>query len=164
MREDAVARCDDEAARLLRTAVLPRNGRAAFAVTGRAAFAVTGRAAFAVTGRAAFAVTGRAAAPRRVVPMAFMPLPPPPPPRQPQPPPPPPPSPAKAAIEETRTKFLDASAKNGVDSAQALAALKEYEAVLTSQTLVSPRTTPHAARASHTTPYNTAPAIQHQRQ
>ena len=67
-----------------------------------------------------------------------------------------------AAIEETRTKFLDASAKNGVDSAQALAALKEYEAVLTSQTLVSPRTTPHAARASiqHLTtprpPYNTS--------
>jgi len=104
-------------------------------------------------GRAAFVVTGRAAAPRRVVLMAFMPLPPPPPPRQPQPPPPPPLSPAKAAVEETRTKYLDASAKNGVDSAQALAAMKEYEATLTSQyPRVSPRITPHAARASHTTP------------
>jgi len=104
-------------------------------------------------GRAAFAVTGRAAAPRRVVPMAFMPPPPPPPPRQPQPPPPPPPpSPEKAAVEETRTKYLDASAKKGIDSAQALAAMEEYKAALTSQYRVSPRTTPHAARASHTTP------------
>ena len=92
-------------------------------------------------GRAAFAVTGRAAAPRRVVPMAFMP-----------PPPPPPPSPEKAAVEETRTKYLDASAKKGIDSAQALAAMEEYKAALTSQYRVSPRTTPHAARASHTTP------------
>ena len=93
-------------------------------------------------GRAAFAVTGRAAAPRRVVPMAFMP-----------PPPPPPPSPEKAAVEETRTKYLDASAKKGIDSAQALAAMEEYKAALTSQyPRVSPRTTPHAARASHTTP------------
>ena len=104
-------------------------------------------------GRAAFAVTGRAAAPRRVVSMAFMPPPPPPPPRQPQPPPPPPPpSPEKAAVEETRTKYLDASAKKGIDSAQALAAMEEYKAALTSQYRVSPRTTPHAARASHTTP------------
>ena len=127
-------------------------------------------------GGAAFTLPGRVpqlapAFPHRAAPMAFYkpppPQPPQPPPPQPLPPPPPPPPPPpdkSGTVKEARTKYLDASAKNGVDSAQALAALKEYEAVLTSQTLVSPRTPPHAARASHTTPYNTAPAIQHQRQ
>ena len=92
-----------------------------------------GGAAFAATSHvpqrlAPQLAVGHAAAPHRVVPMAFMPPPPPPTP----PPPPPPPSPQKQ-VDDALAKYLGASAKKGINSAQARAAMEAYKATLASQ-------------------------------